>query len=321
MKYPQNSIFTLILFFLFGCTAPESDLENETGYMDSLAYPFPVKYARLPGGIEVAYVDEGRGDRTLVFIHGLGSYLPAWTKNIASLRSDFRCIALDLPNYGKSRPGMYPFSMSFFARTVDALIRELDLRNVVLVGHSMGGQIAMAMALDLNTDIEKMVLIAPAGFETFTEPEKQWLRQVYTPALTLSLTPEQIEQNFNLNFADNQLPDDARFMYEDRLRMREDLPYYTAYAMMIPQCVSGMLDQPVFDRLPLITTPTLIVFGQEDMLIPNRILHPGETPAGVAEKGHARFPNSDLSLVSPCGHFVQWECAGKVNDHIRAFLR
>lgn len=321
MRYPPHYFYAPFLLFLMGCNLTEPEIEDKSGYMDSLNYPFPVKYATVLDGIELAYVDEGRGDHTLLFIHGLGSYLPAWTKNIASLKEQYRCVAIDLPNYGKSRPGNYFFSVSFFARTVDAFIKKLGLENVVLVGHSMGGQIAMTMALDLDTDIEKIVLIAPAGFETFNEAEKQWLRQVYTPALILSATDEQIKQNFDLNFASGQLPADAWFMYEDRRRMREDLVYYTSYSMMISMCVSSMLDQPVFDRLHQVLIPTMVIFGREDQLIPNRILHPDQTAAAVAERGRARLPESDLSLLSPCGHFVQWECAGRVNSHIRAFVQ
>jgi len=289
--------------------------------MDALVYPYPVKYAELSDNIELAYVDEGQGHYTLLFIHGLGSYLPAWTKNIASLKADYRCVAMDLPNYGKSSPGNFFFSLTFFTLVIDEFIRKLQLKNVILVGHSMGGQIALTMVLNLNTDILKLVLIAPAGFETFTEPEKLWLRQTYTPALTLSATPEQIQQNFNLNFASNQLPEDAKFMYYDRLRMIEDLLYYTGYSNMISMCVNAMLEESVFERLDQLTLPTLVICGKEDFLIPNRLLHPDETTIALAKRGASRILKSELVILSPGGHFVQWECAGRVNDAIRDFIR
>ncbi len=288
--------------------------------MNSFAYPYLINYAKISKGLELAYLDQGRGEYTLLFIHGLGSYLRAWQKNVTELKKEYRCVALDLPGYGKSRAGNFNFSMTFFARTIDAFIQKLGLQNVVLVGHSMGGQIAMIATLDLQTQIKKLVLIAPAGFETFTDPEKQWLRQVYTPALIHSATPEQIRQNFNLNFATNRLPSDAEFMYEDRMRMREDGDYYFRYSHMIPQCVDAMLREVVFHRLYQITVPTLILFGQEDLLIPNRILHPTELPLTIAQKAHIRIPNSELHLLSPCGHFAQWECARTVNERIKAFV-
>ena len=287
--------------------------------MNSTAYPYPLKRIQLGNDIDLAYIDQGQGDHTLLFIHGLGSYMPAWNKNIAELRKDFRCLALDLPNYGQSKRGKYSFSMPFFAKTVDAFIRKLQLQNVVLVGHSMGGQIALTMALDLNTEIKKLVLIAPAGFEVFNEAEIQWLKQVYTPALLKAATPEQIRQNFNLNFASNMLPKDAQFMYEDRIQMQQDPAYYDSYCRMIPDCVSSMLEYPVFHRLQQINIPTLILFGQEDLLIPNRILHPMETAVSIAKTGHGQLPESELVLISPGGHFVQWECAGIVNERIRNF--
>ncbi|MDO8897890.1 MAG: alpha/beta fold hydrolase [Bacteroidales bacterium] len=69
---------------------------------DEIPYPFDVKKVQIDENTEIAYIDEGSGKETIIFIHGLGSYLPAWKKNIEGLSSDFRCIAIDLPGYGKS---------------------------------------------------------------------------------------------------------------------------------------------------------------------------------------------------------------------------
>jgi len=85
--------------------------------MDQIEYPYEVKKVELFNDIELAYVDEGKGDQTIIFIHGLGSYLPAWKNNIEGLMSDYRCIAIDLPGYGYSSKGKYEGSMTFFAKT------------------------------------------------------------------------------------------------------------------------------------------------------------------------------------------------------------
>jgi pimeloyl-ACP methyl ester carboxylesterase len=290
-------------------------------YMESLVYPYPVQKVVLPDGPEIAYIDEGRGPYTLVMVHGLGSYLPVYAKLVGQLKRDYRCIALDLPNYGKSSRGDYTFDMAFFAETVSKFIRTLKLKKVVLVGHSMGAQVAMTQALREPDIAKALILLAPAGFETFTPENKVWFSSFMQPQIVKATPVAQIEANFNVNFHGNKLPEDARFMLEDRLKMREDSVEYDYYCRMIPQCVLGMLEQPVYDSLNQIHLPTLIFFGEQDLLIPNRLLHPGSTPRQVGESGQARIPGSQLVMLPNCGHFVPWECADQVADDARTFLK
>jgi pimeloyl-ACP methyl ester carboxylesterase len=288
-------------------------------YMESLVYPYPVQKVVLPDGPEIAYIDEGKGPYTLVMVHGLGSYLPVYTKLVEHLKQDYRCIALDLPNYGKSSRGDYPFDMAFFAETVSKFIQALKLKKVVLIGHSMGAQIAMTLALQEPDLAKALVLLAPAGFETFTPENKAWFSSFMQPQIVKATPVAQIEANFNVNFHGNTLPEDARFMLEDRLKMREDSIEYDHYCRMIPKCVMGMLEQPVYDNLNQIPWPTLIFFGEQDLLIPNRLLHPGSTTRQVAERGQARIPGSQLVMLPNCGHFVPWEYADQVADELRSF--
>lgn len=285
--------------------------------MQDIPYPTDTKTVTLPSGIDMAYLDRGEGPYTLVFLHGLGANLKAWQKNVDSLSAHYRCIALDLPGYGKSGKGDYPYGMAFFAGAVRAFCDTLDLQNVVLVGHSMGGQVALTMALADTSRLAKLVLIAPAGIETFSAAEAGWLKTVYTSAVIQNTPPEQIRKNFLLNFY--QWPDDAEFMYEDRLFLRETAEYLD-WCAMLPKCVAGMLDEPVFDQLEQVSLPSLILFGENDALIPNTFLHKNQTTAQIAALAHSKIPGSQLRQIPECGHFVQWEQAEKTNRAIRDFL-
>lgn len=310
--------YLLAAFFLFPASFQlTAQIENRPTMQD-WEYPYDVQKITLSDSVEIAYIDEGKGSRTLLFIHGLGSNLKAWQKNIDFLKKDYRCIALDLPGYGKSSKGEYPFDMTFFAKTVRDLIEKLALTKVVLVGHSMGGQIALHTLLNQEEKIEKLILIAPAGFETFTEEEKAWFQSVFTAAVVKATPEAQIVKNFHLNF--HTFPDDAQFMIDDRLLLRKTAAY-EPYCKMIPQCVKGMLNEPVFDRLSEITLPTLILFGENDLLIPNKFLHAALTVAQVATSGHERIPDSELKMIPRAGHFVQWEQAEQVNEMVLKFLK
>ena len=283
-------------------------------------HPYETHTVKLLSDIEIAYITEGEGPKTIIFLHGLGSYLLAWKKNIIELKKHYRCIAIDLPNYGKSSKGTYAFTPSFFAEKVNEFIQKKQLKNIILVGHSMGGQVAVHVALQYPKSVEKMVLIAPAGFEEFSEKEMQWFKKLMTPTLIKATPEKQIKINFGLNFHDGKLPADAQFMYEDRLSMRESDKEYDYYCNMIPTCIAGMLDEPIFERLKDIKTPSLIMYGEQDLLIPNKYLHPKMTTKEVATKGQELIPNSQLIMLPSCGHFVQWECATEVNQNILNFI-
>lgn len=281
-------------------------------------YPFDVHYADVSDRIRLAYVDEGTGPETLVFIHGLGSNLQAWQQSVVGLRQHYRCIALDLPGYGKSSQGDYAFGMAFFADQVAALIEKLGLEKVTLVGHSMGGQVAITLALRRPAYLQRLVLAAPAGLETFSAENRVFFATYVRPEIIRATTVPQIEANFAMNFY--EMPEDARFMVEDRLEMRKDTQAYDYYSEMIPRCVLAMLDEPVAGRLEALQVPTLLVFGRQDQLIPNKFLHPELTVEAVAETGAQAIPGAKLLFLEQAGHFVQWDQADAFNQAVRTFI-
>ena len=112
-------------------------------------------------GVRVRALRAGRGDTTLVFLHGYGESLLAW-RLLLDRFTHYRLLAIDLPGFGMSdRPGAYDFQS--YTRWLGGLIREQTRGAVVVVGHSMGGQLAAALALEHPDRIVAAVLIAPAG--------------------------------------------------------------------------------------------------------------------------------------------------------------
>jgi pimeloyl-ACP methyl ester carboxylesterase len=313
MKY--LSLFGIFCVMMLASCRPYPELRPME--YDELQYPYPVKYAELGGGVNLAYIDEGQGKETIIFIHGLGSYLPGWKKNVEGLKDRYRCIAIDLPGYGKSSRGRYPFTMEFYADVVVQLMDHLKLPAAVITGHSMGGQIAMTAALKYPDRIAKLVLISAAGFESFTDGEKQWFRDIAIPELTKLATPQQIRANLASNFYN--VPDDAEFMVTDRIATRK-AKGLDGYAYTVAQSIKAMVNQPVIGLVDRITQPALIIYGENDNLIPNPFLHAGRTKS-IADIGHASLKNSSLVMIPECGHFAQFEHPVEVNNAINQFLQ
>lgn len=291
--------------------------QNSLQTMADLNYEIPTQILKLDNSISVAYTDQGKGSETLLFIHGLASYIPAWKKNLSSLQNSYRCIAIDLPGYGKSSKGNYAVSMDFFADVVAEVCKKLSVDKVVLVGHSMGGQIAITTALKHPKLVSKLILIAPAGFETFNKGQKQWFRDVMTVDGVRLTTVEQIRINYAYNFYN--MPSDAEFMINDRIAIRKAADF-NDYCYHITKGVNAMVDQPVFDFLPSIEQPVLCVYGAKDNLIPNRFLNGGRT-SKFMKKGAKRIRNCSLKEVENAGHFVMFEQSDEVNILIKEFLK
>ncbi|MEO1049543.1 MAG: alpha/beta hydrolase [Bacteroidota bacterium] len=280
-------------------------------------YRYTERYVSINEGLEIAYLDEGEGDQVIIMIHGLATYIPAWYKNIAELQKHYRCVALDLPGYGKSNSGYYEDSMTFYAKVIAEFTAKLGLEKVILVGNSMGAHIAMTYALDYPDLVENMILLAPAGFETFTEDEVKWIKSVFSAENLMAAEEDLIRSNYAQNFY--AMPEDIEPLIADRLNMRHADDYQT-YCQTISTNVSGMLVRPVFKHLNQIDIPTQVVFGENDRLIPNRILHPESTTLSIAEAGTNELKNGQLIMLPECGHFMPFEKPKEVNQIIQDFL-
>ena len=299
------------------CSTPYSAIRNIKSF-DELNYKYPVKKVYLPENeFTIAYTDEGKGDNTIILIHGLGSYLRAWEKNIGELSKNNRVIAIDLPGYGKSSKEPHTGMMTFYAGIVNELVKELKLNKVVIGGHSMGGQIGMTTYLKYPQIVKGLVLAAPAGFERFTKGQKQWFRDVMTVDGVRLTTPEAIQNNLASNFF--RQPKDADFMVSERMEMRS-ADDFIPYCYAVVQSVHGMVDNPVIDYLQDIKVPTLIFFGENDNLIPNRYLNPGRT-VEIAKYGASKIHNSKLVMIPKTGHFLMFEKPEVFNKETIDFIK
>ncbi|NQZ77651.1 MAG: alpha/beta fold hydrolase [Ekhidna sp.] len=285
-------------------------------------YKYPVKYVDLEAEIKMAYVDEGQKSLpVLLMIHGLGGSIKNWYFTIDSLSESFRCIALDLPGYGLST--MKYFSkydedyLGFFAETVDTFAKALDLKNVTLIGHSMGGQVSIIAALDKPLWLKNLVLASPAGFETFEDHEAKALIDYGSASAIMSHSEAQVRAAYAANFVEMPEPLTEE-MIQDRLSAKNQI-WFEDYAKVREFAVRGMLGHPIRTELNRVSYPTLVVFGAEDLLIPNRFFHPSLTVDSILQVG-GDIPNVTLKKIPNAGHMLQLDNASAFNKLIVQFL-
>ncbi len=281
-----------------------------------VVYPYNTKFIDLPGDCKIAYIDEGKGERTLLFIHGLANYALVWKNNIDYLKQYYRCIAIDLPGNGLSDKNEHDFSMRFFAECVYEFIKAMNLKDPVVIGHSMGGHIAMTLAIAHPLCLSKLVLCAPAGLEEFTSFDKTLYYSTIHLYDFVSSEEHTLRHTIENSFYHHKHQGESIVKDLVAIMKTYKLNYYRK---MIESCIKGMLEEPVLDKISSITTPTLVMFGKHDALIPNRLLH-HTTPEHIAKTGVQKLTNGKLEMISNCGHFLQLEKTDEVNRHIIMYL-
>ncbi|MEP0549093.1 MAG: alpha/beta hydrolase [Rhodothermales bacterium] len=314
MRFRSLSL-AVLLATLAGCSGTRYADAPPLAF-EAIDYGFDVSYAL--DDPRLAYIDVGEGDETILLVHGLASNAGFWRYTIQDLAdAGYRVVAVDLPGFGKSAKGAYPYDMTFYAETLARFIQALDLDPLVYVGHSMGGQVGITLALERPDLIDRLVLAAPAGVEAFDEGEGAWLANVLTEEGIANASEEAIRRNLALNV--HHWNPKWEWLVEERARMAKS-DEMDAFAYAVLRSVHGMIDEPTSDRLGEIAVPTLVVYGQYDGLIPNPYLHPG-TPRGVFGPGAEAIPYADLVEIPDAGHLLMIErpeaFTGAVLDYLR----
>ncbi len=277
--------------------------------------PLPVSHVDLDG-VRVAYASAGEGT-ALVFLHGLSSYMGYWEHQLPHFAQSHQVFALDLPGYGmSSRPGA-PYTPPWFAQTVVDWMDEVGLSSAVFVGHSMGGQVALTLALEHPERVDALVLAAPAGIETFSPGAADWMKGWWTESRAMESTEEDIRATMT-TMVFNVHDEGVERLIEERVRLgrHED---FGGTSVAVSRSIAGMLDHPVAGRLSEVSAPTLIVFGEDDRMIPNPVFTGGRTSA-IAKQGQRSIPGSSLVLVPRAGHTVHHDDPGAFNDAVERFL-
>lgn len=300
-----NILTTILLLFCLSTKAQICEL----------SYTNEVKKIAINDSLNIAYKEQGKGKKTFLMIHGLGGNLTHWSNNFIENQ---HCITIDLPTYGLSTMKNFQPKidlLDFYAETILAFIQKKKLKNVVLIGHSMGGQIAIITALKNHKSIKKLILVSPAGFETFEDIEAKALMSFAKPETFKNQNEAMVRMGFKRNFY--EMPFSTETLIQDRLIIAK-CENFNPYFQAVANGVKGMLEHPVRKELSKIKVPTLVIFGENDELIPNKFLHKSLTINQVADIGKD-IPNSKIVLIPKAGHLLMYEQSQFFNQLVKLF--
>jgi pimeloyl-ACP methyl ester carboxylesterase len=264
-------------------------------------------------GAPVNVIDIGEGD-PMVFIHGLSGAWVNWLENIPHFARSRRVIAMDLPGFGHSPMPQEKISISGYGRIVDELLDALDVDRGVVVGNSMGGFIGAEVALRFSTRVEKLVLVSAAGLSIEHQRNERVLRA--------------LERLDNLLIYTGGWAATRSETLTRRPRMRRQMMRLVAHraeslpAPLIAEQVKGsgkpgfvpaldaLSDYPIRERLGEIECPVLVVWGEDDRLVPVRDAH---------EFGRL-IPDAQVEVWPDTGHVAMLERPAAFNELVERFV-
>ncbi len=262
-------------------------------------------------GIAVRYVDtrapDGEASPTILFVHGYCGAAANFQSLFPFLAPSARCIAVDLPGCAGSAKPDLDYDIPFFVGFLESFRRSLGLERFVLVGHSMGGQIAAHYTRRFPDAVHKLILIAPDGL---AGEEGGWRVIARLDPLIeagLALT--------NRSFVTIAL---RRIIFHDPAQVSPDLVDCFAEGLLTPEgaYATALITRRIIGRdsvdelLPGIQQETLVIWGEED-----RLLSPRWAPRYIE-----LLPRAELGLVPECGHAPMLEKPGQTAVLIAEFL-
>ena len=132
----------------------------------------PKKPCRAADGLEIVGEVRGQGDTALVFLHGWGGDREYWKNQVGVFAADYRVVAIDQAGFGESGKGRKEWTANSLASDVEAVVNALGLKRVILVGHSMGGPIALPAAKRMPGTVVAVIGVDTLQNADFKPPEE-----------------------------------------------------------------------------------------------------------------------------------------------------
>lgn len=273
--------------------------------------PAPSQFVDI-GGMSVHLRDQGRRDdpEPILLLHGTSASLHTWEGWVQELAPQRRVISLDLPGFGLTGP--FPdgdYRVGHYTKFLLALLDHLQVKRVVLVGNSFGGQLAWRFALAHPERSARLVLVDAAGYPRNSESVPIGFRLAGIPALAplmSRLLPRgMIESSVRNVYGDPDKVEDDLVERYYQLTLREG--NRQALRQRFAQAPSGELHE----RIGELQLPTLIIWGARDRLI----------PPDNAARFAADIEGSQRVLFNDLGHVPQEEDARRTVAVLIAFLQ
>ncbi len=262
--------------------------------------------------IKTRYWEAGEGS-TVLLIHGLGGYVENWELNIAALAEHHHVYAFDMVGFGRSDKPDTDYSIPALTRFTQAFMDTLHLEEATVVGHSLGGAIALNLELQFAEKVNKLLLVSSGGFGREVATAFRVLSLPLIGSLLMRPNRKAIARGLKLAFYDEALVTEERIEHGYQMA---SLPGLTHTFLATIRASTNFLGfkasaiDPILNNLNQITVPTLAVFGKQDPAI----------PLSHTEVAQNRIADCQCHIFDQCAHWPQIEHVEEFNQLALEFL-
>lgn len=253
------------------------------------------------GGNRIRYLEGEDNGPNLILVHGLGSQAERWSDVLPYLSRNYHVIAPDLIGFGFSDKPQVDYTPKFFVKFVFDFLEELKIKETILIGSSLGGQIvAESAAASENDTIQKIVLVSPTGTMRTTNPTLDaYVMAALYPRYDSIRTAYQMMSGKNNNIENVTIE-----------RFRTAMSQPNAKMSFLSSVISFKHWPAITQRLQLISAPTLLIWGRNDSMI----------PIDFANDYVSGLKNCQFEVMEGCGHRPHVEEPKKFSEIILKFL-
>ncbi len=262
-------------------------------------------------GMQVHYRDEGIATDSLpmILLHGMSSSLNTWDSVVLLLKDKKRLISLDLPAFGLTGPNLNnEYSFAFYNQFLDSFLNKLHINKCIIAGNSLGGAIAWHYSLAQPNKLAQLILVDAAGYSNKSAKGSLGFKIASTPVinnLLLYVTPKiLVRKSLEGIYFNKNIVTDAQV---ERFHDMAISAGNRSAALTIFK--KGFEKQP--ELINQISTPTLIIWGDQDQLI----------PVENAYEFQQNVKGSKLSILHNIGHVPMEETPIAFTEIIKSFIK
>lgn len=264
-------------------------------------------------GHTIFYVVKGEGE-PLLLIHGYGAGMWVWEKQIEVLTQYYRVYVLDLIGHGFSDRPKIPYTPETYIHFLKDFMDGVGIKKATLIGNSMGGGIAWAVAIFFPERVNRLVLINCVPPDVLGEVKNDSLKTLVA-IKDVPLLPYLVIASRNKNSVKWILQEcvyDIKLVTQEILNRQYQLSKIKGTTWVLYSTLKNAPDAlKLKGRLSRIHHPTLFIWGEKDLVF----------PTSVGEGLHQMIKDSTFYLLEKSGHIPMWETPEEVNQTILSFLK
>lgn len=269
-----------------------------------------IQYVRTPDGTRIAYRELGDGPAMLL-VHGWPTSSFLWRHVMPTFAERHRVIAVDLPGFGASdKPAEARYDFNYFERAIDSFLVAVGVDRVAVVGHDLGGPIAMHWALARLERVTRIGLLNTLLYPEFSSAVTEFVTELMTPAGAERLTsPGGLAEIMRFGVSDpNVITDEIAAAVAAPFRSDEDRSTLARAGYGLG--LRGFAE--IAAGLGSIACPVAVAYGAADQILPD--------VADTFERLQRDVPHAQITKLPGVGHFVTEEAPDAVSAALASFV-